>query len=281
MEGHRQRQGVEPDERRRGARLRLRAAQQRRQRVVRRPAAGGQPLLRQPGVPRRPHRRAQVALPDGPPRSVGLRQPDGAGARRHHRRRTAHQGRDPGDQAGVRVRLRSRDRRAGVADRGTAGAEVDSARRVDRADAALPHPAGAVRSSGTDRRRPDRLHARAEGRGAGDRQAVDHRSDVHAADDRGHGAGREEGHAVPPRLGRRRQLGRRRGRSRDRRALRAVGDVPVARRADARVPAASPTRRHASASIASPARARAVCPSPSRPTGASRRSTSTAAITSG
>ena len=61
-------------------------------------------------VPRRPHRRAQVALPDGAPRPVGLRQPHGAGARRPHRERPPHQGGDPGDQAGVRVRLRSRHR---------------------------------------------------------------------------------------------------------------------------------------------------------------------------
>ena len=108
--------------------------------------------------------------------------PDRAGARRHHRRRPPHQGGRAGDQAGVRLRLRPRHRRAGVADRGAAGAGVHGARRVDRADAALPHPAGAVRSAGAHRRRPDRLHAGAEGRGARDRQAVDHRPDVHAAD---------------------------------------------------------------------------------------------------
>ena len=65
--------------------------------------------------------------------------------------------------------------------------------------------------------------------GARDRQAVDHRPDVHAAHPRRHRTGREEGHDVPAGLGRRRQLGRRGVRSRDRHALRAVGDLPVAR----------------------------------------------------
>ena len=65
---------------------RLRAAQQRRQRVVRRPAARATTVLGQPRVPGRPHRRAEVALPDGAPRPLGLRQPHRAGAGRHHRR---------------------------------------------------------------------------------------------------------------------------------------------------------------------------------------------------
>ena len=43
-----------------------------------------------------------------------------------------HQGGGAGDQAGVRVRVRPRDRQAGVADRRAAGAAVDGARRMDR-----------------------------------------------------------------------------------------------------------------------------------------------------
>ncbi len=99
---------------------------------------------------------------------------------------------------------------AGVADRRAAGAEVHRAGRMDRAHAALPDQAGAVRSPGPHRRRPHRLHARAEAGSARDREAVDHRPDVHAADARRHGSRREEGHALPARLGGRRQLGRRR-----------------------------------------------------------------------
>ena len=44
--------------------------------------------------------------------------------RRHHRQRPPDQGRRAGQQTGVRLRLRPRDRRAGVADRGAAGAAV-------------------------------------------------------------------------------------------------------------------------------------------------------------
>ena len=54
---------------------------------------------------------------------------------------------------------------AGVADRGAAGREGRRARRVVFADAAVPHQAAGVRSSGRLARRSDRLHAGAEGRG--------------------------------------------------------------------------------------------------------------------
>ena len=57
------------------------------------------------------------------------------------------QGRRAGDQAGVHVRFRSRDRQAGVADRGAAGAAVQRAGREDVADAAVSDQA-ARRSTG-------------------------------------------------------------------------------------------------------------------------------------
>ena len=62
-----------------------------------------------------------------------------------------HDGRDvrrgrAGEQARLPVRLRSRDRRAAVADRGAAGAAVRRAWRADVADAAVPDAAAAVRA---------------------------------------------------------------------------------------------------------------------------------------
>ena len=77
-----------------------------------------------------------------------------------------HQGRGAGDQAGVHLRVRSRDRQAGVADRGTAGAAVRRAGREDLADAAVSDQAAGVRPAGRHTRRSDRFHARAEGGGA-------------------------------------------------------------------------------------------------------------------
>ena len=63
--------------------------------------------------------------------------PCAADPRRHHRRRQADQGGRAGHQAGLHLRVRSRDRHAGVADRGAAGAAVRRARRADLADAAV------------------------------------------------------------------------------------------------------------------------------------------------
>ena len=104
-------------------------------------------------------------------RVVGLRLPDRAQSCRPHRRRSRHQGSGPGQQAGLRVHVRPSDRRASLADRGAAGADRDEhARRGRIADAAVPHPAGAVRVPGRDDRRPRGLHAgdpRA-GRGGGE-----------------------------------------------------------------------------------------------------------------
>ena len=79
------------------------------------------------------------------------------------RGRPTDQGARAGDQAGLRVRARSRDRQAGLADRRAAGAAVDRARREDVADAAGSDEAAAVRASGAARRRPHRLHAGAQG----------------------------------------------------------------------------------------------------------------------
>ena len=121
----RDRQGgrVDDDEHRPRAGLHLPAAQYRRAGLLRRPPPGRQPVRREPRRPGPGDRRAGLALPDGPPRSVGLRPAGGAEPDRHHRGRPADQGGGADHEAGVHVRLRPGDRRAGLADRGAAGAD--------------------------------------------------------------------------------------------------------------------------------------------------------------
>ena len=63
-----------------------------------------------------------------------------------------------GHQTGVHLRVRSRHRRAGVADRGAGGAVFGGAGRVDLADPALPDEAAALRPPGGHRGGPDRLY---------------------------------------------------------------------------------------------------------------------------
>ena len=124
------------------------------QQLLRRPSAREQPVRREPRLPRGEDRQARVALPGGAPRHLGLRLPDPSDPRRHHRRRPAHQGGHPGQQAGIHLRLRSQDGRAGLADRGAAGAgrrRVPGERYV--ADAAVSDQAARLRSAG---RRPKR-----------------------------------------------------------------------------------------------------------------------------
>ena len=121
-------------------------------------------------------------LPARSSRHLGLRHPVRADPGRHHRQRQADQGRRAADETGLGLRVRSQDRRAGVADRRAAGRERRGAERMVCADAALPDQAAGVRASGLSRIRCHRLHAGAQGRSAEDRVAVQDRPDLHAAD---------------------------------------------------------------------------------------------------
>ena len=176
------------------------------------------------------HRQASLALPDRASRPVGLRQPGRAEPARHHRERPPHQGGGADHQAGLRLHLRSRHRRAGVADRREAGAAVRRARRARIADAADSHRS----------RRRSNIRASPPTTWPTSRRRS------------GHGGGRREGFRMgplftppslegthrPARHGGRSQLVRRRRRSRDRHALRAIaqwlrgfhaGDSPIRR----------------------------------------------------
>ena len=211
----RQHQHLVDDERRRGARLGLPADRHADERLLRRTPAGGQPLRREHRGGRRRDRPAAVALPDDPPRSVGLRpagRPEPAG---HHRRRAGDQGGGAGQQAGLRLRLRPRHRRAGLAHRGAAGGDRHRPGGRDPvADPALPDEAGRVRVPGHLHRRPRRLHARdpADGRRRG--RGLPAGTALHAADPARH-------HHAASRRRRRELVGGGR-RSRDRLPLRTV-----------------------------------------------------------
>ena len=101
---------------------------------------------------------------------------------RPHDERQDDQGGRPADQAIVDLPLRPGHRTAALADRGAAGAAVRRAAREDQPDAAIPDEAAGVRPAGRVDRRPDRLHAGAEGRGRQARVALQARADLHAAD---------------------------------------------------------------------------------------------------
>ncbi len=129
---HRRRQRLGPAERRPRAGLRLRPDRHPHQRLVRRPPAGRQPVRREHRLPRRAHRRAGLALPVRAPRPVGLRRDRGPAAGRPGRRRTPDQGGRGRHQAGLHLRLRPRDGRAGLAHRGAPGSGGQRARRMVR-----------------------------------------------------------------------------------------------------------------------------------------------------
>ena len=97
----------------------------------------------------------------------------------HRRQRKADQGRRPAEQAGVALRARPRDGRAGVANRRAARAAVRCSGREDLADAAAPHQAAGVRAQLRARAgRPDRFHAGVAAAGARGHEALQIRADA-------------------------------------------------------------------------------------------------------
>ena len=170
-------------------------------------AARRQSVRRLPGRARRQDRQAGLALPDGSSRPVGIRHRRPGDARRHQGRRPADQGGGAAEQERLPVGSRSHQRQAGMAGRRAAGAAVDGPGREDLADAAVPDQAAAVRASGCQRRRPDRLHAGAEGARPRDRQRLRDRAAVHPALDRDRRAGHQQRHADAAGLVRRRRTG--------------------------------------------------------------------------
>ena len=80
------------------------------------------------GLPGCAYRQAHLALPDGPPRSMGLRSTCRAQPHRHPGGREAGQGRCAGYEAGFLLRPRPCDRRTDLADRRAARSAVNDAR---------------------------------------------------------------------------------------------------------------------------------------------------------
>ena len=96
---------------------------------------------------RRAHRQAALALPDGAPRSLGLRRQRRAAADDDQAQRQERRRRRDGRQDRLPLRVRPRHRRADLADRGAAGAEERDARRTVVADAALPDESAALQQA--------------------------------------------------------------------------------------------------------------------------------------
>ena len=212
LHGPRQRVGADVARRRAGPALR--ADEHAERRLLGRPPAGGEPVRRVAGVPGRAHGRAAVALPGGAPRGVGLRLQLGAEPGDDHGGRARDRRGGGGVEAGLHVRVRPGDGRAGVADRGASGGHGDGrAGRGAVSDAAVPDEAAAVQRTGGlagRRERPDAGDPRA---GGGRDAAVPAGTAVHAA--------KPAGHVDAADHERRRRLGRRGVRPADRPALRA------------------------------------------------------------
>ena len=94
------------------------------------------------------NRQARVASAARPSRHLGLRPGVAAEPHQHHRQRQADSRGRAGHEVGLPVRVRSRERHAGVADRRAEGRSGHGARRVVLADAAASDEARAVRSPG-------------------------------------------------------------------------------------------------------------------------------------
>ena len=105
----------------RRARVRVSADRDADRRLLRRHAPRQQPLCRKPGGPGRQDRQTCLAFPGCPPRHLGLRLSRAARSRRRHGRWPPHQGDRADLEAGVRLRARSGDGTAGLANRRTAG----------------------------------------------------------------------------------------------------------------------------------------------------------------
>ena len=215
VRGHRRRrERVDGHERRRGARLHLFAVQSGRERLLRRRARRRQPVRRKPRVPGGGHRPPRVALPARPSRALGLRPAGRAESRRHHGGGPSGPRGRSGHQAGLRLRVRSRDGTPHLAPRGSSGAAVHRPRRKDGGDPAVSDEAGAIRTAGAHSRRRHRLHAGAPRRGSRDPRSIRSRPALRPAERTRHGA--RPGHR------RRRELGGRGVRSRHGTALRDV-----------------------------------------------------------
>ena len=137
------------------------------QRLLRRRAPRQQSLRRQPRLRRPQDRQDEVVLPDRPSSDLGLRHVLPAAAGRHQRQRQADQGRRACRPRKLPLCVRPRDRQAGLADRGEAGAAVATCRARRTRRRSRSRPSRRPMPARTSRcRRPDRLHAGTARQGA-------------------------------------------------------------------------------------------------------------------
>ena len=108
----------------------------------------------------RAHRKAAVAFPDGPSRSVGLRSAGRTQAAHGEARRQERGRGDSAHQARIPVRAGSRDGAASVADRGAHCPEIGCAGRAGVAHATLSYQASGFRETSAHRERRQPVHAR-------------------------------------------------------------------------------------------------------------------------
>ncbi len=101
-------------------------------------------------------------------------------------RRQKDQSRSAGQQVGLHLRFRPHQRQARLADRRETHAPGQRSRRMVFAHAAVPIQARGLRSPGSHRSRPRRLHARNQSRSSEGRFAIRNGTHLHAADREGH-----------------------------------------------------------------------------------------------
>ena len=170
----------------------------------------------------------RLALPADPSRHLGLGQSDGSDLDGPRRRRAPDQSSRADHEAGLGVYVRPRHGRAGLADRGAAGADLGRAGRTDGADAAVSDEAARVRPARARRGRSHRLHAGVARRGDRGHESFPPGTDLHAAVV-GERRRRHARHADVAARDWRGELGRRRVRSGDERALRRLVHESVRR----------------------------------------------------
>ncbi len=162
------------------------------------------------------HGQARLALPDASSRCLGLRPAGAARAARYHGEGEEDSRRRAGDEDG-HSRSCSTGTRASPCGRSRNGPCRSRTCRARRPRPRSPFPTkpAPFEAAGPERRGPHRLHAGAQAAGAGDREQVSLRPDVHPAVSRRRG-GQEARHADPAESVGRRELGRARLRIRRR-----------------------------------------------------------------
>ena len=154
LEGsHRQQRLVVHADRGRAARPRLHAGQRSGHELLRRRPARRQPVQQRDRGPRRADGQAEVALPEHPPRNLGLQPPARARPDRHQEGRPDDSRARAGREIRLHVHPEPRERHAGPRRRGTSAGQGRRARRVVSGDATDSQEARSARQGEHDEER--------------------------------------------------------------------------------------------------------------------------------